>query len=134
MRLNVRAHAHIEAVWRPFLMATLVAGALLAGLAATPPIAHAQACATNGDCDDAIGCTTDACVSLSCENTDNCGGGQACNPGANSCQSTAGDPDNDGLADASDPCPFDARNACFGLVALNPSTARPMRKIGRAHV
>ncbi len=36
------------------------------------------------------------------------------------------DPDNDGLT-TNDPCPGDARNACFGLPALDPFTARPVR-------
>jgi hypothetical protein len=40
---------------------------------------------------------------------------------------TAGDSDGDGIIDGDDPCPGDARNACFGTVAIDESTGNPIR-------
>lgn len=40
-------------------------------------------------------------------------------PASNTITVSAGDTDNDGLLDASDPCPTDPRNLCFGPVATD---------------
>jgi hypothetical protein len=37
------------------------------------------------------------------------------------------DADNDGLADAGDPCPADPRNLCYGTVAVDQTTGRAIR-------
>ncbi|TFH21505.1 MAG: hypothetical protein E4H03_10480, partial [Myxococcales bacterium] len=37
------------------------------------------------------------------------------------------DVDNDGLPDSTDPCAFDARNLCFGTVAVDGSARQPIR-------
>jgi hypothetical protein len=38
-----------------------------------------------------------------------------------------GDPDNDGLVDADDPCPLDVRNRCFGPLAIDSVSNVPIR-------
>ncbi len=84
-------------------------------------------CLGNADCDDVVSCTTDSCIAGSCDFSDDCPAGQACNALTDVCQSIASDPDNDGLEDTADPCPFDPRNHCFGPVALDSFTAKPLR-------
>jgi polyisoprenoid-binding protein YceI len=50
-------------------------------------------------------------------------------PGAD----TGDDADNDGLRGAGDPCPQDARNACFGEPAVDAITGNPIRINAGAH-
>jgi len=79
------------------------------------------------DCNDGIACTSgDRCVGGTCSGVDSCTGGESCDIQAGTCKFTA-DADDDGLVDAEDPCPSDARNRCFGDVAVDRKAGLPIR-------
>jgi hypothetical protein len=112
-------------------------------------------CTTNAECDDGNSCTTDVCDAgfcanqpvadgtscsdgLSCTTSDECTAGvcggedscplfQACNGVSGSCETVTGDPDNDGMSGAGDPCPNDPRNFCFGPVAIDSTSSSAIR-------
>jgi hypothetical protein len=78
-------------------------------------------------CDDTLGCTMfDACVGGTCSGVDVCEDGQSCSLQTGVCEVSA-DSDLDGMFDASDPCPEDARNACYGEAAVDTTSGWPIR-------
>jgi hypothetical protein len=78
-------------------------------------------------CEDGIACTNaDMCVGGTCSGADSCTGGATCDIQSGVCKVTA-DADNDGLLDAEDPCPNDARNRCFGNAAVDRKAGLPIR-------
>jgi hypothetical protein len=78
-------------------------------------------------CDDSAACTIlDICTSGTCAGIDACSTGQTCNLATGMCEGSNEDSDADGLLDAVDPCPSDARNFCFGPIAED-SFARELR-------
>jgi hypothetical protein len=78
-------------------------------------------------CDDGLGCTMfDVCVAGACKGVDSCGEGEVCGQNTGVCELT-GDRDNDGLFDALDPCPDEARNLCVGDVAVDRTEGLPIR-------
>jgi len=79
-------------------------------------------------CNDGLACTIgDICIDGACDGTDDCPLNQVCDAGTGACAAVSGDPDNDGLEDTSDPCPNDARNLCYGPVAVDQTTSNPIR-------
>ncbi|TFH23861.1 MAG: hypothetical protein E4H03_05160, partial [Myxococcales bacterium] len=62
---------------------------------------------------------------IGCEATCDEAADQCLGPGGLACNEI--DTDNDGLADVVDPCLDDARNLCFGAVAVDLFTGRPIR-------
>jgi len=82
--------------------------------------------ANTDPCDDGIACTSgDVCSAGTCAGTPDCPSGHQCNLATGQCENH--DLDNDGLDDASDPCPGDARNLCYGPVALDSTTGSTLR-------
>jgi hypothetical protein len=78
-------------------------------------------------CNDGLACTVqDICVAGTCTGADTCGSGESCSAETGVCEAEA-DTDNDGLVDGQDPCPDDARNFCFGDVATDRKTGKPIR-------
>jgi hypothetical protein len=67
------------------------------------------------------------CTAGACTNPDNCNLFEACNPSNEMCETVAGDPDNDGLSDGNDPCPYDPRNICYGPIAQDQTTVTDIR-------
>jgi len=87
-----------------------------------------SATADGTSCDDARACTVaDVCTDGVCGGTESCPLYQACDAGTGACATASGDSDRDGLAGSADPCPDDARNLCFGPVALDATTQTPIR-------
>lgn len=79
-------------------------------------------------CDDGIACTGgDVCAAGVCLGSSTCSGGTFCNPGSGLCEIINSDLDNDGLVGAADPCPTQARNLCFGPVAVDSATGKTLR-------
>ncbi|HXV75814.1 MAG TPA: malectin domain-containing carbohydrate-binding protein [Candidatus Polarisedimenticolaceae bacterium] len=75
-------------------------------------------------------CTIDECNGLgSCltAGTIACEPDEMCNPATGACEPSVLDADNDGLYNALDPCPADARNRCFGSVAQDAATGNAIR-------
>jgi hypothetical protein len=76
-----------------------------------PALCDGVECADEDPCTvDDCDATTGACVFSALPNGSNCD-----------------DADNDGLEALEDPCPFDARNRCFGAVAVDGTTGKPIR-------
>jgi hypothetical protein len=83
--------------------------------------------ADGSSCDDGLDCTTgDACVAGVCDGSDACPSGEVCSVQTGLCELGA-DADNDGLQGSDDPCPNDARNLCFGPVAVDLNSGLPIR-------
>ena len=80
-------------------------------------------------CNDGASCTqSDQCDGLgACVGNDTCTNPEQCNVLTNQCEIAAGDPDNDGLFDAADPCPLQARNLCYGPPAVDRTTGKEIR-------
>ncbi len=84
-------------------------------------------CFVDGDCSDGLFCNgVETCAAGACASGSDPCGGQACDEPSDQCVAL-GDPDNDGLADGADPCPFDARNRCFGPIAVDAQTGQTIR-------
>ena len=80
-------------------------------------------------CDDGASCTSpDACDGLgSCLGVNTCPNQELCDIVTDQCEVATGDPDNDGLFDSDDPCPLQARNLCYGPVAVDRATGKNIR-------
>ncbi len=93
-------------------------------------------CTADDQCADSNPCTNDACTAGSCDNTE-LPDGTTCDDGnpatindqctAGACQGVTDDADNDGIADAGDPCPADALNRCYGPVAVDQTLGTAVR-------
>ncbi|MEE8312104.1 MAG: hypothetical protein V3R77_07590, partial [Candidatus Binatia bacterium] len=89
-----------------------------------------QGCTTTPNlapCDDGVACTgEDRCSDGACSGMSLCSPGLACEAGTGACVGPP-DVDADGLFGDADPCPDDARNGCFGPVAVDAHESRPVR-------
>jgi hypothetical protein len=92
------------------------------------PSAGCSTTANSASCNDGLSCTSaDVCNGGLCSGVENCPSGEICGPQSGLCASSNADTDNDGLSNANDPCPDDARNVCFGPVALDQSQGSIIR-------